>query len=74
MFSLILLGAGTALGATVYKYVAVQNTAILTDNYFDDQGYKVFRFQDSTRTCYTLEYKTSDNRTDMRSVSISCTR
>lgn len=58
LIATILLGAGVAFGVVVaYDYTATTNNSILNNKYFDENNYKVFRFQDGTKTCYILESK-----------------
>lgn len=79
IFSLVLLGAGVSLGAIVaYDYTPTKNNTILNNKYFDENTYKVFRFQDTvgttTSTCYAIEFEVYRGVNNQRNVSLSCVK
>lgn len=72
---MVLLGAGTSFGAIIaYDYTPVKNATILNNKYFDDNLYKVFRFEDNDKTCYTVEYDVYRGVNNQRNVSLSCVK
>jgi hypothetical protein len=75
IIAIVLLAAGTAFGAIAsYTYTSVKNATILNSNYFDDNNYKVFRFEDNSTTCYTVEYEVYRGVNNQRNVSLSCVK
>lgn len=71
----VLLATGTAFGAIIaYDYTPVKNATVLNNKYFDENNYKIFRFQDGTKTCYTIEYEVYRGVNNQRNVSLSCVK